>query len=446
MFPTLVFCLRRKSKQISLAVQKRQSCNFDVEKAKLCRFLNSLSLTLSLSSHSLTFPLKKNQRKVHQYIPSNRLSLSLARSLHHLTLGRCVLLNDSSARSRKKTAVEYEKKKSLKEKPQTHTAAAVEGKFSSISCCSIENSALRSCPSTLPSPPHLVSIPKKASDSTPGTQHPNGIQHRREWHFRKWKKKFTLVRNLLSSPTARISPLLLLMPFAKGVRGAAKVEKKRRSDFAFDLWQQQKETNSQVVWLINKQEQLNLDKVLRRTGWKKINLDNEAEKSENFRHVCVCASDSHVRIAQLSVNFLLPLRAIVKQQILQHNKWICFYFFPVSSIAPASILNNKNHLFLVRLISPFRFFHFSFSSNNFAPRRKKTPRLDSQPSTSFHPQGDPRDLSEQFFIFNQLCTHHIVVVIIILWYLQWSEGRNILSLALAMLFFLPPPHKPPAFR
>lgn len=42
--------LRRESDQISLAVQKRQSCNFDVEKAKLCRFLNSLSLTLSLDS------------------------------------------------------------------------------------------------------------------------------------------------------------------------------------------------------------------------------------------------------------------------------------------------------------------------------------------------------------------------------------------------------------
>jgi len=32
--------------------------------------------------------------------------------------------------------------------------------------------------------------------------------------------------------------------------------------------------------------------------------------------------------------------------------------------------------------------------------------------------------SEQFFILNQLCTRHIVVVIIILWYLQRYDGRK----------------------
>lgn len=158
----------------------------------------------------------------------------------------------------------------------------------------------------------------------------------------------------------------------------------------------------------------------------------------------MCASDSHVRIAQLSVNFLLPLRAIVKQQILQHNKWICFYFSRfiyrsgIHSKQQEPSLSRAPHLALSLL-------SFLLFIQQFCPTPEKTPRLDSQPSTSFHPQGDPRDLSEQFFIFNQLCTHHIVVVIIILWYLQWSEGRNILSLALAMLFFLPP-HKPPAFR
>lgn len=138
-------------------------------------------------------------------------------------------------------------------------------------------------------PPHLVSIPKKASDSTPGTQHPEWNPTSKGMTLQKMKKKSSpWSETCFPPPTARISPLLLLMPFAKGVRGAAKVEKKRRSDFAFDLWQQQKETNSQVVWLINKQEQLILDKVLRRTGWKKINLDNEAEKKRELSpRVCV---------------------------------------------------------------------------------------------------------------------------------------------------------------
>lgn len=137
-------------------------------------------------------------------------------------------------------------------------------------------------------PPHLVSIPKKASDSTPGTQHPEWNPTSKGMTLQKMKKKFTLVRNLLSSPHGTHLAAAAADAVCERGERSGESRKEEKSDFAFDLWQQQKETNSQVVWLINKQEQLNLDKVLRRTGWKKINLDNEAEKKRELSpRVCV---------------------------------------------------------------------------------------------------------------------------------------------------------------
>lgn len=62
--------------------------------------------------------------------------------------------------------------------------------------------------------------------------------------------------------------------------------------------------------------------------------------------------------------------------------------------------------------------------------------VDSDGAYTIPPtRAAPRDLSEQFFIFNQLCTHHIVVVIIILWYLQRHDGRCFVFSVCRLLLF-----------
>lgn len=96
---------------------------------------------------------------------------------------------------------------------------------------------------------------------------------------------------------------------------------------------------------------------------------------------------------------------IVKANLSRaHNKWTFFQFV---FIFPLSVI--------------------SFSFHSYATRRLCSLRLSARCSKppSFPLRSHRPEISEQFFIFNQLCTHHIVVVIIILWYLlsSWHGGK-----------------------
>lgn len=141
------------------------------------------------------------------------------------------------------------------------------------------------------------------------------------------------------------------------------------------------------VRLINKQEQLNLDKVLC-----VVLLEKKSFVSYHWElfNVCLsaCVPDLITLVtAQSSVNFFFfcCYYGIVKNSKGAHNKWT---FLQYSFIFPFSVLS---------------------------------PLLQPLPKCLFPTSYNDPKILERFFIFNQLCTHHIVVVIIILWYLQRHE-------------------------
>jgi hypothetical protein len=121
--------------------------------------LKSPSLSFTQFSINKSTTKGKENSSIHS-IQSLSLSLSLSHTPN--SRSRCY---STTPPHEKRTAVEH--KKSLKEKPQTHTHIYIhtrrEGNFSNISfatCCSIENSSPVLCPSFISSPPALFHSPQ----------------------------------------------------------------------------------------------------------------------------------------------------------------------------------------------------------------------------------------------------------------------------------------------
>lgn len=264
-----------------------------------------------------------------------------------------------------------------------------------FNCCSFENSTSAECPFPTIQP------------LTPCS----AVQQRMT--IEKQKKKFTLVRKFSS-----FFIIFLAFSFEMGAMACCVVGGWKNKFPSERESEKKKKKCFQVVWLINKQEQLNLDKVLWHTqwgGWKK----NVKPRVEPFcvricTYLLTCAwftfTDNEIECQFINF-FPSPVwnRNKINANTQKMNKkvfnifflflfltqWdVCWLRLLLLPYSPLSLLTNlTTHALFLSHIPPTRSSFFQ------------------------------RQILEHFFIFNQLCTHHIVVVIIILWYLQRHEGK-----------------------